>query len=152
MRASSIFSFEDGMSTRECLAREALRTRVSKSAIGSVFILPRLYLSLRYLVSLVSLESKKLPARFGHSGNLALQRESAETDTAHLELAQERARASANPAAVAPADLELRRLLLLGELCGSSHISPVCPAPKRGTALPVASAARGLLRRSWPRL
>src|ERR1700729_3210217 len=145
MRASSIFSFEEGMSTRECFARDALRTRVSKSAIGSVFILPRLYLFLSCS------NFKKLPARFGHAGDFTLQREAAETNTAHLELAQERARASANPAAVPPAHLELRRFLLLCELCGSSHISPVCPAPKRGTALPVASAARGLLGRSWLR-
>ena len=34
-------SFELGKSTRECLAREALRILVSKSAIGSVVILPR---------------------------------------------------------------------------------------------------------------
>src|SRR6202020_2013476 len=134
MRASSIFSFEEGMSTRECFARDALRTRVSKSAIGSVFILPRLYLCLSCS------NFKKLPARFGHAGDFTLQREAAETNTAHLELAQERARASANPAAVPPADLEGRRFLLLCELCGSSHISPVCPAPHRGTALPVASA------------
>src|SRR5271154_1388334 len=41
MRASSTFNFELGKSTRECFAREALRIRVSKSAIGSVVILPR---------------------------------------------------------------------------------------------------------------
>src|ERR1700723_281603 len=147
MRASSIFNFDDGISTRDCFARDALRTRVSKSAIGSVFILPRLRFSLRKSKNQI----RKLPARLGHAGNLTFQREAAETDAAHLELTQERARASANPAAVPPAHLELRRFLLLCELCGSSHISPVCPAPKRGTALPVASAVRGLLRRFWPR-
>src|SRR5271167_4884547 len=41
MRASSTFNFELGRSTRECFAREALRILVSKSAIGSVVILPR---------------------------------------------------------------------------------------------------------------
>src|ERR1700678_2197299 len=60
MRASSTFNFEDGISTRECLAREALRTRVSKSAIGSVFILPRLCFSLRYFPSSIELESYQL--------------------------------------------------------------------------------------------
>src|SRR5580704_13445060 len=128
MRASSIFNFEDGMSTRECFARDALRTRVSKSAIGSVFILPRLCFSRRTSKS----QTRKLPARLGHAGNLALQRKAAETDAAHLELAQKRARASANPAAVAPANLELRRLLLLCELCGSSHISPDSLYPRLG--------------------
>src|SRR5580693_10345437 len=127
MRASSIFSFEEGISTRECFARDALRTRVSKSAIGSVFILPRLC-----LFRSCSKFQKKLPARFGHARDFALQREPAETDTAHLELAQERTRASANPAAVPPADLELRRFLLLCELCGSSHISPDSLYPRLG--------------------
>src|ERR1700688_597780 len=121
MRASSTFNFELGRSTRECFAREALRILVSKSAIGSVVILPRPY----------SL-SKKLPARLGHAGNLALQREPAETNAAHLKLAQESARTSANPAAVAPADFELRLLQLLRELRGASHTRSFSLKPTSG--------------------
>src|SRR5713226_10226209 len=46
MRASSIFSFDAGTSTRACLARAALRMRVSMSAIGSVCILSPYQLAL----------------------------------------------------------------------------------------------------------
>src|SRR5215469_13716931 len=38
MRAISVFSFEAGTSTLGCLARIALRTRVSMSAMGSLVI------------------------------------------------------------------------------------------------------------------
>src|SRR6202050_1267932 len=54
----------------------------------------------------LNLPSKKLPARLGHAGNFALQREPAETDSAHPKPGEECARAPANSAAAAAADLE----------------------------------------------
>src|SRR5260370_440992 len=68
MRAISVFSRETGTSTRWCLAAAALRRRVRKSAMGSVCIV-------------------LLPAGFHDAGDLALQRHTAKTDSAHLELA-----------------------------------------------------------------
>src|SRR6267143_1403872 len=82
MRAISVFSRETGTSTRWCLAAAALRRRVKKSAMGSVCII-------------------LLPARFHDAGDLALQRHTAKTDSAHLELADIPARAPAAAAAVA---------------------------------------------------
>src|SRR5580692_4239921 len=103
MRAISTFNLEDGRSTRGCFARAALRMRVSKSAMGSVVIL------------------SSLPAGLHHAGNFSLEREAAETDTAHLELAERAPRAAADPAAVALADLVLQLALGLRDLTGSSH-------------------------------
>src|SRR5271167_4803280 len=60
MRASSTFNFELGRSTRECFAREALRIRVSKSAIGSVVILPRPYFTFLALLHFRFYGSAKL--------------------------------------------------------------------------------------------
>src|SRR5271170_3377397 len=104
MRAISIFSFEAGTSTRGCLARVALRTRVSMSAMGSVCM------SLPFL-----------PARLDDAGNLPHQRQFAEAQAAHLELPQDAAAAAADAAAIAHADLELRLPLHLCELRGSGH-------------------------------
>src|SRR5271168_2607761 len=103
MRAISIFIFDDGISTRGCLAMAPLRMRVKKSAMGSVVIL------------------SSLPAGLHDAGNFTLEREAAETDTAHLELPERAARAPADPAAVALANLELQLALRLGDLTGSSH-------------------------------
>src|ERR1700690_762848 len=88
MRAISVFNLEIGTSTRLCFAAVALRMRVRKSAIGSVCII-------------------LLPARFHHSRDLSLECHAAETDAAHLELADIAARAAAATAAVAHANLEL---------------------------------------------
>src|SRR5271170_2211933 len=103
MRAISIFIFDDGISTRGCFARAPLRMRVKKSAMGSVVIL------------------SSLPAGLHHAGNFSLEREAAETDAAHLELSQSTARAPADPATVALANLELQLALGLRDLTGSSH-------------------------------
>src|ERR1039457_154452 len=103
MRAISIFIFEDGISTRGCLAMAPFRIRVKKSAIGSVVIL------------------SSLPAGLHDSGNFSLEREAAETNTAQLELSESAARAPADPAAVALANLELQLALRLRDLTGSSH-------------------------------
>src|SRR6267378_3021117 len=98
MRAISVFSFETGTSTRWCLAAAALRRRVRKSAMGSVCI-------------------ALLPTGFHDAGNFSLQRHTAKTDSAHLELADISARAAAAAAAVAYPHLELRFLERLGDLC-----------------------------------
>src|SRR3984893_16256905 len=78
-RAISILSLDAGNSTRACRALAALRMRVSMSEMGSVCI---------------------LPTRLDHAGNLAAQRVTAETDAAHLELANVAARPPADAAAV----------------------------------------------------
>src|SRR6202162_3490764 len=103
IRAISVFSRETGTSTRWCLAAAALRRRVKKSAMGSVCII-------------------LLPARFHDAGDLALQRHTAKTDSAHLELANIPARASAAAAAVAYPHLEFRFLERLGDFCCACHL------------------------------
>src|ERR1700738_2695110 len=113
MRAISTFSLEDGRSTRGCFARAAFRIRVSISAMGSVVILP------------------SLPAGLHHAGDFSLKRQAAETDAAHFKLAQEAARAAADPAAVAFPDLVLELTLPLRELTGSSRGAPLSLTPER---------------------
>src|SRR5271155_5156231 len=90
MRAISIFNFEAGTSTRGCLAREAFRTLVSMSAMGSVCM---------------SLPS--LPARLDDAGNLPDQSQLAETEPAQMELPQKRAAAATEAAAAVRLDFEL---------------------------------------------
>src|SRR5437773_9203210 len=104
MRAISVLSFETGTSTRWCLAAAALRRRVRKSAIGSVCIV-------------------LLPAGFHDAGNFALQRHPAETDSAHLKLADIPSRAAAAAAAVADPHLEFRLLERLSDFCCACHLS-----------------------------
>src|SRR5260370_11238997 len=102
MRAISVLILETGTSTGWCLAAAALRRRVRKSAIGSVCIV---------------LLNGLLPARFHDAGDFSAQRHAAKTDSAHLKLADVSAGPAANAAAVANADLELRLLVRLGDLC-----------------------------------
>jgi hypothetical protein len=103
------------MSTRECLARAPFRIRVKKSAMGSVVIL------------------QSLPTGFHDAGNFSLERETAKTDAAHLELAKRAARAPADAAAIALANFVLQFPLSFGDLTGSSHsgllslLSYACP-------------------------
>src|ERR1700685_392810 len=113
MRANSIFSFDEGISTRECFAREPFRIRVNKSAMGSVVILP------------------SLPASLHHPGNFSLERVSAETDAAHFKLAEKPARTSADPATVPVTDLVLQLLLHLRELTGTRHALSLPLRPER---------------------
>src|SRR5580704_960724 len=113
MRANSIFSFEDGISTRECFAVEAFLIRVKKSAIGSVVILP------------------SLPTCLHHAGNFSLERVAAETDAAQFKSAQKTPGASAYAATVPLADLELQLPLHFRELTGTRHASLVSLSPKR---------------------
>src|SRR5277367_7079308 len=103
MRAISVFSLDNGTSTRWCLAAAALRIRVRKSAMGSVCIV-------------------RLPARFRYAGNFAFEGHSAETDSAHFKLTDIGARAATNEAAIAHANLEFRLLPRLGDFCGTGHL------------------------------
>src|SRR5690349_6024511 len=112
MRAISVLSFDTGTSTRWCLAAAALRRRVKKSAIGSVCM---------YLLSWHRLP-RRLPAGFHDAGDFALQRHTAETNSAHLELADVTACAPADAATVANAHLEFRLLERFGDLCCACHL------------------------------
>src|SRR3979411_664470 len=103
MRAISVFSRETGTSTRWCLAAAALRRRGTNWSMGSVCII-------------------LLPALFHDAGDLALQRHTAKTDSAHLELADIPARAAAAAAAVANPHFEFRFLERLGDLCCACHL------------------------------
>src|SRR6266403_1644287 len=107
MRAISVLSFETGTSTRWCFAAAALRMRVKKSAMGSVCIM--------FLISL-------LPAGFHDAGNFSLERHAAETDAAHLKLADISAGPAADAAAVAHANLELGLLEAFGDFRGACHL------------------------------
>src|SRR5215211_3400834 len=103
MRAISTFSRDDGISTRACRAIVAFRMRDSMSAIGSVI-------------------SCSSPRTFRHAGNVALERQLAEAQAAECELPHVCPRTAAAMAAVAQADLELRRLCFFGDLCRCSHV------------------------------
>src|SRR5437016_12810533 len=81
------------MSTRRWPAWQALRTRVSISATGSITLISR---------------SVLLPTGFAHAGNFPAQRELAETNAAQPELAERPSAASAALAPVVAAHLELR--------------------------------------------
>src|SRR5207245_5428180 len=107
MRAISVLSLETGTSTRWCLAAAALRRRVRKSAIGSVCM---------YLLSWHRLP-RRLPAGFHDTGDFPLQRHAAETDSAHLKLADIPSRAAAAAAAVADPHLRFRLLERLSDFC-----------------------------------
>src|SRR5260370_37059661 len=103
MRAISVLSFETGTSTRWCLAAAALRRRVRRSAMGSGCIV-------------------LLPAGFHDAGDFSLQRHTAKPDSAHLELANYRARPPAAAAAVADPHFEFRFLERLGDFCCACHL------------------------------
>src|SRR5579859_2289619 len=106
MRAISLLSFDAGTSTRWCFAAAALRMLVKKSAIGSVCI---------------TLFALSLPARLHDAGNFALERHAAETNAAHLKLADISPRAAANAATVAVLGRELWFALIFYDFCGACH-------------------------------
>src|SRR5690242_9023112 len=112
MRAISVFRRDAGTSTRWCLAAAALRMRVRKSAMGSVCIVSPVPGRL----------PRRLPARLHDAGDFPAQRHAAKTDSAHLELADIRARAAAYAAAVAYANLELRLLERLRDFGCACHL------------------------------
>src|SRR2546421_5685888 len=109
MRAISSFSFDAGMSTRECFAEIALRIRVSMSAIGSVitqtpktgvgcWVLGFGGAAMNPTPKTQHPKPSLLPARLDDARNLPLERKLAEADAAQFELAQVAAR---SPAALA---------------------------------------------------
>src|SRR5476651_1561015 len=107
MRASSPLSFEAGTSTVSWAARIALRTRVRKSAIGSVMDMGCLL----------------LPGGLGHPGDLAVVSELAKADAAHPELAIHRARTTAAGATSIGTCFVFGRPRLLDALRGLGHQS-----------------------------
>src|SRR5918995_4371436 len=100
MRAHSVFSFEDGISTVSCAAWIPLRMRVRKSAIGSVLELTA--------GSLCGVS----PRRLGHARDEALMGELPEADTAQSELPVDRAGPAATAATGVLPGLVLRGALL----------------------------------------
>src|SRR4051812_31403581 len=88
MRAISTLSLLAGISTVSCDAWMALRTRVRKSATGSVI-------------------DMRLPAALRHARDVAVMRELAQADPAQAELAEHGARAAAAAAARVRAGLVL---------------------------------------------
>src|SRR4051812_1085022 len=56
MRATSVFIFDTGMSTRRCFDPQALRIRVSISAIGSVILMKLILGSARILSDVADIE------------------------------------------------------------------------------------------------
>ena len=97
MRAISRFVRDAGTTTSVWRARDALRTRVSMSAIGSeMFMRP-------YQLDLVT------------PGSSPIEGALAEADAAQVEAAHVRARPAADDAAVVSPDAELRLPLCLGD-------------------------------------
>src|SRR6185436_3953188 len=88
-----------------------------------------------------------LPGALGHACDVAFERQLAETEAAHRELAHEGAGPAAQLAAVPQANLVFRGLRFLRDLCCRCHIvlSSWC-----GTACPSAGAASAPLRRFSP--
>src|SRR5580704_14660303 len=116
MRASSPLSLDAGTSTVSCAAWIALRTRVRKSAIGSVIDM--------FSCALGSwLSWRQLPGGLRHPGDLTVVGEVAKADAAHAELLVNRARPAATGAASICTCLELRGPRLLDALRGLGHQS-----------------------------
>src|SRR5688572_5307073 len=97
IRAISSLIFDNGMSTRRCFDPQALRMRVSISAIGSVMLM-------MWLLS---------PARLLDARDQPVQRQLAEADTADAELPNERTRPATTLTAVMLPHHELRFPLAL---------------------------------------
>src|SRR5690349_24815156 len=96
--ARRTFMFERGSSIESLRARMPLRMRARKSAIGSV-------------IDIFDISSS-LPAALHDARDVTAERELAETEATHLELAEVRTRTAATLAAALVANLEL---LLLGK-------------------------------------
>src|SRR3954470_21308244 len=118
--AISTFSFETGMSTRRCFAPQALRMRVSISAIGSVMLINSISSFYRIHPSPAirsqlggTHRNEWLPARLADARDIARQRHLSETNSADAELPQECAGSSAPSAAVVLTHTELRLPLAL---------------------------------------
>src|SRR5437763_4916235 len=87
---------ENGISQLGCRAREALRMRVSMSAIGSLIVM-------------------RLPARFGHARDLTGEGQLPKADATQRKAADECARPSAQSAAIMRLHFEARRAIRLGD-------------------------------------
>src|SRR4051795_8561894 len=107
MRAISILSLLAGISTVSCDAWMALRTRVRKSATGSVMDMGGALL---------------LPAALRHARDVAVVRELAQADPAQAELAEHGARAVAAAAARVRAGLVLGGARLAHPLGKLGHL------------------------------
>src|SRR5688572_5325294 len=109
--------------------------RVIMSAIGSVICYlsskpqvpnppsqhPNSQVPLRF--EIWRLESGMSPTALRDARDIALERQLAEAQTAHVELAHVGARPATQVAAVAMANLVLERLFFFGDLCCCSHQS-----------------------------
>src|SRR6478736_4188631 len=111
MRAISVLKCECGITTASWSAWRPLRTRVRKSAIGS--------LRLKAIVS----RSSRLPARLGQARNVALVGMVAQADAAEAELAHVGARPAALATAVVVTGLVLGWALLAHPLRSLGHLS-----------------------------
>src|SRR6478672_8352060 len=119
--AISTFSFETGMSTRRCFAPQALRMRVSISAIGSVMLINSISSFYRIptknpqfaVDSDGTHRNEWLPARLANARDIARECEVSEADSADAELSQKCARSSAPLTAVVLPHAELRLPLRL---------------------------------------
>src|SRR5579859_234831 len=147
MRATSIFTRLDGISTFSCRALEAFRIRVSMSPTGSFTATPRGRRAFGTItrrgrgaspsarsgrgacgsgvvVVVVSVVMSLSPTRLRHAGELADERALAEADPAQAELAHVAARATAHLAAVVALRLELGRLLRLEDQTLLRQLAP----------------------------
>src|SRR6187401_2570809 len=106
MRAISRLVRDAGTTTSVCRARDAFRTRVSMSAMGSEMFIGF------------------LPARLRDAGQLAEERSLAEADAAQGEPPDEAARPAADGAAVIALDLVLGRSVRLRDHRFLCHLSP----------------------------
>src|SRR5438045_5171858 len=113
--AISTFSFEIGMSTRRCFAPQALRMRVSISAIGSVMLINSISSFYRiptqspqFAARVGRVENEWLPARLANARDVARECKVSEADSADAELSQERAGSPAPAATVVLPHPELR--------------------------------------------
>src|SRR6476620_6837812 len=109
MRAISRLVRDAGTTTSVCRARDAFRTRVSMSAIGSEMFIG------------------SLPARLGDARQLAQERTLPEADAAEREPPDEGARSSAHGAAVIRLHLVIRGPL---RLCDHRFLGHVAPSPR----------------------
>src|SRR3954454_7387487 len=123
MRAISRLVRDAGTTTSVCRAREAFRTRVSMSAIGSEMFIG------------------SLPARLRDAGQLADERSLPEADAAEGEPPDEGARPAAHGAAVVRPHLVLGCPLRLGDHGFLGHLSP--PRPRVRTRRSTAADRRG---------
>src|SRR3954464_13809475 len=95
MPARASFSLEDGMRTVSCIATLPLRMRVSMSAIGSVIVIG----SPPHPLALVPAAAPPSPAGLRHARDFPGMDHLAKADPAQPELAVDRARPTAAPAA-----------------------------------------------------